>query len=85
MLKRSNELAGFQRALVGTSVQPGVTALQNLNLKLIALQIGIIHCGYLQLAACTWLDGFDNINDLIVVKVQSCDCVIAFKLGTSDI
>ena len=65
---------------MGTSVQPGVAALQNLNLNLIALQIGIIDCGYLQLAACTWLDGFGNINDLIVVKVQSGDCVIAFWL-----
>ena len=81
MLKRSNELAGFQQAFVDTCVQLGAAALKNLNLKLIALQFGrFCNEQYLGVKRHVALfgkgldaQGIDVVNLVANVGLSSCD------------
>ena len=80
MLQRGNELPGFQQAVVGARIEPGIATLHDLHMELALLQIRLIDTGDFQLATGAGLHRFGNVDHLFVVKVQSGDCIAGFGL-----
>ena len=78
MFQSRYELARFQQAVMRARVQPSVATLHDLHVELATLQIGLVDGGDFQLATGAGFDGLGNVNDLVVVKVQTCHGVAAF-------
>ena len=81
VLQRGNELAGFEQAVMRAGVQPGVAALHDLDIELAQIQIGLVDGGDFQFAPGAGFDGLGNFNDLVVVKIEARDGVVALGLG----
>ncbi len=61
-------------------IQPSVATLHDLHIELPTLQIGLVDGGDFQLAPRAGFDGFGNVDNLVVVKVQAGHRIIAFGL-----
>ncbi len=81
LFNRGDELPGFEQAVVGAGVQPGVAAAEGLHLQLALLQIDAVDVGDLQLAARRGLEVGGDVAHLRVVEVQAGDGVAALRLG----
>src|SRR5688500_5144508 len=77
VLNRFNEITGLYQAFVSTRVQPCITAAHDFNVELAAFQIGAIDIGNFQLSASRRLQVADDIDDLIVVKIEAGNRIIA--------
>ena len=51
VLQGGDEMAGLEQAVEGAGVQPGITALHDLHVELVALQVGLVDRGDFQFAA----------------------------------
>ena len=63
-----------------TRVQPSVAALHNLDIQLASLKVCLVDGGDFQFPTGTGFDGFGNVDDLIVVKIQAGHRVVAFGM-----
>lgn len=76
-----DELAGFQQAVVGAGVEPGIAAAQVFDMQPFLVQIEPVEVGDLQLAARRRADLFGQVHHLFIEEVESGDGVARFGLG----
>ena len=74
-----DEVGDVAQAVVGTGVEPGETAPEQLNTQVAALEIGLVDAGNSQLAAGRRLDRPGDIDDIVVVEVQPGDRIAAHR------
>lgn len=67
---------------MGAGVEPGVAALHHLQIELALSHIGLVDGGDFKLTEGAGLDGFGDINHLVVIEVQACNGVVAFGLAS---
>ncbi|OIQ72078.1 hypothetical protein GALL_462990 [mine drainage metagenome] len=77
MLDGLDEIAGFDQALVGAGIEPGIAAAHDLHTELVALEINAVEIGNLQFASRRWLQVGGDIDDLVVVEIKTGDGIIA--------
>ena len=65
---------------MGAGVQPGVSALHDLNIELALIKIDLVDRCDFQFAARAGLDRLGNVDHRVVVKVQAGDREIALGL-----
>ena len=78
LLHNGNKIRRLQQALVSPGVQPRHPPPKQLHPQVPPPKIGIVHCGDFQLPTDGGLDRFGNGNYIVVVEVQTWDCVIGF-------
>ena len=75
-----HELGGLHEALEGASVEPGRAAVHDLDAELAAAQVLAVDVSDFVLAARRGLEVGGDVDDLVVVEVQSGDRVVALGL-----
>ena len=80
MLDGLDELAGFDQALLGAGVQPGVPPPHALNRELAAFEIAAVQIRDFQLAADGRLKTRGVFHDVVIVEIQAGHRKIGFRM-----
>ena len=75
-----DELAGFEQAIVGAGVEPGIAATHDFDVELSLLEVEAVEVGDLEFAAGRGLEVAGQIDDLVVVEVEAGDGVVGLGL-----
>ena len=80
LLDGGDELAGFEQAVVGAGVEPGVAAAHDLDVELALFEVEAVEVGDFQFTARRGLEVAGEVDDLVVVEVEAGDGVVGFGL-----
>src|SRR3546814_2184967 len=75
-----DELGRVEKAFAGSGVKPGEAAPENFHVQFAAFEIDLVDRGDFKLAACRGLDGFGDLDHVIVIEIKSGDGEIGFRL-----
>ena len=78
---RSDEVRGVKHAVVRTGVEPGIAALEDLDVELTSPEIFVVDGGDFELAASGRFDVFRNIHDVVVVEIEAGHGIVRFRPG----
>ena len=76
-----DEGCGLKQGVVRAGVEPGVAAAHGLDMKLVAREVGLVDVGNLELTACRRLYRLGDIDDILVVEIESRHGEIRLRLG----
>ena len=72
---------GLQQGVVGAGVKPGVAAAHGLDVELVAREVGLVDVGDLELTARRWLYRLRDVDDVLVVEIETRHGEIRLRLG----
>src|SRR5450830_106884 len=79
MLYRRDKVAGLDQAFMRARIEPSVTTPHDLDIQLLALQIYPVDVSNFQFAARRWLQLGGNLDDLIIVKIQTSHRIVTLR------
>ena len=80
LLDGGDELPGFEQAVVGAGVEPGVAATHDLDIELALFEVEAVEVGDLEFATGRRLEVAGAVDDRVVVEVEAGDGVVGFGL-----
>ena len=76
-----DELGGFDQRVVGAGIEPGITTAHDFNVELVLLEVDLVDGGDFQFTTSRGLDRFGDVDDLVVVEVETGDGITALRLS----
>lgn len=76
-----DEGCGLQQGVVRAGIEPGVAAAHGLDVELVAREVGLVDIGDLELTAGRWLYRLRDIDDVLIVEIETCHSKVRLRLG----
>ena len=80
VLHMPNKFWRRHQVINSTGIEPGKTSLKFLNIQFALFQIFVVYRGYFQFTACTRLNVLSDTNCRSVVKIQSGNSKLGFRI-----
>lgn len=81
LFDRLDVARGLQQGFMGTGMEPGKAAVEQLHLQIAAFEVSLVDGGDFQFTAGRGLYPTGNAHHVVVVEIQAGDCVVTLWLG----
>lgn len=76
-----DEGCSLQQGVVRAGIEPGIASAHGLDVKLVAREVGLVDIGDLKLTARRWLYRLRDIDDVLIVEIETRHGEIRLRLG----
>lgn len=76
-----DEGCGLQQRVVRAGIEPGIAAAHGLDVELVAREVGLVDVSNLEFTTGRWLYRLRDIDDILVVEIESRHGEIRLRLG----